>query len=80
MLLHRDITLPRLKALSMRRIQAMEETGWHLTHLYRIALTFDQLLTHTLTADALLHQQMQLAGASMQLLPRACWQLSCILV
>lgn len=53
------ITLDHLKALSERRIQAMEDTGWHLTHVYRIALTFDKLLTHALSADASLHRQMQ---------------------
>lgn len=37
----------------------MDDTGWHLTHMYKLALTFDRLLTHALSADASLHRQMQ---------------------
>lgn len=58
---HRAVTFDHLKAFSQRRILAMEDTGWHLTHVYRIALTFDRLLTHALNADASLQQRMHQA-------------------
>jgi len=56
---HQGITLANLQALSKRRILAMEDTGWHLTHLYRIALTFDRLIEKALTADYSLNHLMQ---------------------
>ncbi len=41
---YREINLKQLQALSKRRILAFEETGWEVTHDYRVACHLDWLI------------------------------------
>lgn len=41
---YREITLYHLRALSERRVRAMEDTGWEVTQFYRMALFFHKLV------------------------------------
>ncbi len=41
---YREITIQQLRALSKRRVLAFEETGWEVTHDYRVVCFFDQLI------------------------------------
>ena len=50
------ITLAHLRALSKRRLLAMDETGWHLTHYYRPVRFLDNLIEKALAAETELQQ------------------------
>lgn len=45
---YREITLQNLSALSKRRILAFEETGWEVTHDYRVVQHLDRLIEQAL--------------------------------
>lgn len=47
-----EITLANLRALSKRRLLAMDETGWNLTHFYRPLSFMDKLIEKATTAEA----------------------------
>jgi len=47
-----EITLANLRALSKRRLLAMDETGWNLTHFYRPVGFMDKLIEKATTAEA----------------------------
>jgi len=61
---YRETTLEHLHALSQRRIQAMEETDWHLTHYYRIVCFVDTLIGQAVAAEASLERLMHDMSAS----------------
>ena len=52
-----EITLANLRTLSKRRLLAMEETGWHLTHYYRPVRFLDNLIEKALAAETELQRQ-----------------------
>jgi len=56
---YRETTLDQLQAISLRRIRAMEETGWQFTPSYIVASTLDRLIEQALTADEVLNRFMQ---------------------
>lgn len=49
---YQEITLANLRALSKRRLLAMDETGWNLTHFYRPAGVIDHLIEKASAAEA----------------------------
>lgn len=51
------ITLAHLRALSKRRLLAMDETGWNLTHYYRPVCFLDNLIEQTLAAETEMQRQ-----------------------
>ena len=52
-----EITIANLRALSKRRLLAMEETGWNLTHYYRPVRFLDNLIEKALAAETALQRQ-----------------------
>lgn len=46
-----NTTMVQLYALSRRRIAALEDTGWHLTHLYRPLCALDRLIRKAATIE-----------------------------
>lgn len=46
-----NTTMVQLYALSRRRIAALEDTGWHLTHLYRPLCALDRLIRKVATIE-----------------------------
>lgn len=46
-----NTTMVQLYALSRRRIAALEDTGWHLTHLYRPLCALDRLIGKAATIE-----------------------------
>lgn len=48
---YQEITLANLRALSKRRLLAMDETGWNLTHFYRPAGVIDNLIEKAIAAE-----------------------------
>ncbi len=58
---YQAITIQQLRALSKRRVLAFAETGWEVTHAYRVVCFFDQLIE---TAMLEQEQPEQLMAAS----------------
>ncbi len=55
---YREITLHNLAALSKRRILAFEETGWEVTHDYKVVTHIDSLIEQALLEQAQFEQLM----------------------
>lgn len=55
---YREISLKQLQALSKRRILAFEETGWEVTHDYRLIAFFNDLISAAVLEQEQLEQLM----------------------
>jgi hypothetical protein len=55
---YREIKLKQLRAVSARRILAMEETGWEVTHDYRVVNHIDTLIEQAVLEQEQLEQLM----------------------
>jgi hypothetical protein len=59
---YREITLYHLRALSERRVRAMEDTGWEVTQFYRMALFFHKLVEQAAADYAAMQQLLNLSA------------------
>ena len=59
---YREITLYHLRALSERRVRAMEDTGWEVTQFYRMALFFHKLVEQAAADHAAMQQMLNLSA------------------
>jgi len=53
---YHEINLKQLQALSKRRVLAFEDTGWEVTHDYRIICHFDQLIDAAVAEQETMYQ------------------------
>lgn len=53
---YRAITIQQLRALSRRRLLAFEETGWEVTHAYRIVNYIDALIAEAVAEQEAFEQ------------------------
>ena len=59
---YREITPHHLRALSERRVRAMEDTGWEVTQSYRMALFFHKLVDKAATHYSQMQQVLNLSA------------------
>jgi len=59
---YREVTLHHLRALSERRVRAMEDTGWEVTQAYRRARFFHRLIEQAVTNYDEMQQLLNLAA------------------
>lgn len=60
------ITIQQLRALSKRRVLAFEDTGWEVTHDYRVVCFFDQLIEAAAAEAEELRRLTELSQAEQQ--------------
>ncbi len=60
---YQAITIQQLRALSKRRVLAFEETGWAVTHAYRVVRFFDQLIEAAMLEQEQLEELMAVASS-----------------
>jgi len=53
---YHEITIQQLQALSKRRVLAYEDTGWEVTHNYRIVCYFDHLIAAAIAEEEEIHR------------------------